>query len=104
MAMVKAVLNNRFEGVESIGTMATKNPEKSLEIGYVLLKYLRGNPGGMHLPSTVPNQWGARGQLKVQRHSKLLEVFADISYSGGAGHRSIQGLVVCYAEVPTLCG
>ena len=79
-------------GVSVMFRLVTKHPKKSL----------RGNPGGMHLPRGVPNQWGARGQLKVQRHSKLLEVFADISYSGGAGHRSIQGLVVCFAGVPTM--
>ena len=90
-------------GVSVMSRLVTKNPKKSLEIGYVLLKYLRGNPGGMHFPSTVPNHWGARGQWKVLRHTKLLEVFADISYSGGTGHRSIQGfLVVCYAGVPTM--
>ena len=82
--------------------LVTKNPKKSLEIGHILLKYLRGNPGEMHFPSTLPNQWGAWGQLKVQRHAKLLEVFADISYPGWSGYRSIQGLVVCYAGVPTM--
>ena len=89
-------------GVSVMSRLVTKKPKKSLEIGYVLLKYLNGNPGGMHFPSSVANgEWGARGQLKVRRHSKLLEVYADIAYAAaGQSHRSIQGLVVCYAGVP----
>ena len=35
---------------------------------------------------------GARGQLKVARHEKLLEVFADIAYGSGTGHRSVTRL------------
>ena len=56
----------------------------------------------MRFPSSVANgEWGARGQLKVRRHSKFLEVYADIAYAAaGQSHRSIQGLVVCYAGVP----
>lgn len=30
----------------------------------------------------------------------MLEVFSDISYGANADHRSIQGLLVCYAGVP----
>ena len=88
-------------GVSVMSRLVTKNPKKSLEIGHTLLKYLHGNPGGIHFPSGVANgEWGARGQLKVRRHSKLLEVYADIAYAAGSNHRSVQGLVICYAGVP----
>ena len=88
-------------GVSAMSRLTTKNPKKAVEIGYVLLKYLYGNPGGMHYPQTIPGgDWGRRGQLKARRHQKMLEVFSDISYAAGADHRSIQGLVVYYAGVP----
>ena len=88
-------------GVSVMSRLVTKNPKKSLEIGHTLLKYLHGNPGGIHFPNGVANgEWGARGQLKVRRHSKLLEVYADIAYAAGSNHRSVQGLVICYAGVP----
>lgn len=48
----------------------------------------------------VKDKWGSRNQLKVQRHGNLLEVFADIAYGSGTGHRSIQGLVLCMAGSP----
>ena len=87
--------------VSVMSRLVTKNPKKSLEIGHTLLKYLHGNPGGIHFPNGVANgEWGARGQLKVRRHSKLLEVYADIAYAAGSNHRSVQGLVICYAGVP----
>ena len=50
--------------------------------------------------TVLGGDWGRRGQLKVRRHQKMLEVFSDISYGANAGHRSIQRLVVCYAGVP----
>ena len=88
-------------GVSAMSRLTTKNPKKAVEIGYVLLKYLSGNPGGMHYPQTIPGgDWGRRDQLKARRHQKMLEVFSDISYAAGADHRSIQGLVVYYAGVP----
>ena len=62
---------------------------------------LHGNPGGMHFSRAVPGRdWAHRGQLKARRHQKMLEVFSDASYGANADHRSIQGLVVCYAGVP----
>ena len=88
-------------GVSAMSRLTTKNPKKAVEIGYVLLKYLYGNPGGMHYPQAIPGgDWGRRDQLKARRHQKMLEVFSDISYAAGADHRSIQGLVVYYAGVP----
>ena len=88
-------------GVSAMSRLTTKNPKKAVEIGYVLLKYLHGNPGGMHYPQTIPGgEWGRRDQLKARRHQKMLEVFSDISYAAGADHKSIQGLVVYYAGVP----
>ena len=88
-------------GVSTMSRLTTKNPKKAVEIGYVLLKYLHGNPGGMHYPQTIPGgDWGRRDQLKARRHQKMLEVFSDISYAAGADHKSIQGLVVYYAGVP----
>ena len=62
---------------------------------------LHGNPGGMHFSRAVPGRdWAHRGQLKARRHQKMLEVFSDASYGANADHRTIQGLVVCYAGVP----
>jgi len=88
-------------GVSAMSRLTTKNPKKAVEIGYVLLKYLYGNPGGMHYPQTIPGgDWGRRDQLKAKRHQKMLEVFSDISYAAGTDHKSIQGLVVYYAGVP----
>ena len=53
-------------GVSAMSRLTTKNPKKAVEIGYVLLKYLYGNPGGMHYPQTIPGgDWGRRGQLKA---------------------------------------
>lgn len=49
---------------------------------------------------TIPGMWGARGQLKIPKHEKLIEVFADIAYGAGSGHRSVQGLAVYFAGVP----
>ena len=88
-------------GVSAMSRLTTKNPKKAVEIGYILLKYLYGNPGGMHYPQTIPGgDWGRRDQLKARRHQKMLEVFSDISYAAGADRKSIQGLVVYYAGVP----
>ena len=66
----------------------------------MLLAYIKGNPGDLHYARWVKQKWGARGQLKVARHEKLLEVFADIAYGSGTGHRSVQGLVVSLAGAP----
>ena len=88
-------------GVSVMSRLVSKHPKKSVEIGMTLLKYINGNPGGIHVPTDVANgRWGARGQLKVQRHEKSLEVYADIAYAAGSQHRSLQGLVVMFAGVP----
>jgi len=68
-------------GVSTMSRLVTKNPAKAIEIGYILLKYVHGNPGGMHYSQTIPGgDWGHRNQLKARRHTKMLEVFSDISY------------------------
>ena len=88
-------------GVSAMSRLTMRNPVKAVEIGYTLLKYLRGNPGGMHFSQTIPGgDWGHRGHLKAMRHPKMLEVFSDISYGANADHRSIQGMIVCYGGVP----
>eukprot|EP00435_Cladocopium_sp_Y103_P033382 s1981_g8.t1 len=88
-------------GVASACKLATKNPVKSIEISTMMMRYVKGKPGALHYPAGVPAEtWGPRNQLKVQRHVKLLEVFADIAYAAGGRHRSLQGLVVCFAGVP----
>ena len=87
------------QGVAAMSRLVTRNPLKAVQIGHILLKYVNGNPGGMHFPSEV-NPWGKRDQLKIKRHEKSLEIYADIAYAASAGHRSIQGLVVMFAGVP----
>ena len=87
-------------GVAAISKLVTRNPAKAIEIGYGLLAYVKGNPGGLHYSKNIQNKWGARDQLKVQRHERLLEVFADIAYGAGSGYKSIQGLVLCFAGAP----
>ena len=88
-------------GVAVTSRLVMKKPVKAIEIGYVLLKYIKGNPSGMHFARTIPGgEWGHRNQLKAKRHQKMLEVFSDISYGASADHRSIQGMVVCYGGVP----
>ena len=55
----------------------------------------------MHYPKGVQkDSWGKRGQLKIERHENLLEVFSDIAFGVGSRHRSLQGLVVCLGGVP----
>ena len=85
-------------GVSAVCRLATKNPKKSIEVATILMRYIKSMPGGLHYPSGVPgSEWGSRGQLKVSRHGKLLEVFADISFGAGSKHRSLQGLAVFFA-------
>eukprot|EP00435_Cladocopium_sp_Y103_P036068 s3762_g9.t1 len=82
--------------------LATKNPIKSIEISTAVMRYVRGVQGGLHYGSTVPeNDWGQRQQLKVQRHDRLLEVFADIAFGVGSRHRSLQGLIIYFAGLTT---
>ena len=83
-------------GVAAVSRLATRNPKKSIDIATVLMQYIKGSPGmGPHYTKNVPDDWGAHDQLKVKRSELLLEVFCDITYSAGTGHRSIQGIVVC---------
>ena len=85
-------------GVSVVCRLATRNPVKSIEVATILMKYVKAMPGGLHYPCGIPeSEWGSRGQLKVARHGKLLEVFADISFGAGSKHRSLQGLAVFYA-------
>ena len=80
-------------GVATVCRMATRNPARAIEIGTVLMEYVKGNPGGLIYPAGVPgNVWGERGQLKIARHPRLLEVMADIAFGSGSKHRSIQGI------------
>ena len=85
-------------GVAAACRLATKNPQKSIEISTAVMQYVRANRGGLHYPQDVPAEtWGMQNQLKIERHCKLLEVFSDISFGAGSRHRSLQGLLVCFA-------
>lgn len=83
-------------GVAAMSRLATRNPRRSIEIGEVLLAYLNDGARGLHYEATCSEEesWGKRQQLKVKRRNHLVEVFSDISYSGGRGHRSVQGLAI----------
>eukprot|EP00438_Fugacium_kawagutii_P026282 Skav208236 [mRNA] locus=scaffold2601:200137:204873:+ [translate_table: standard] len=88
-------------GVATMSRLTTCNPNKAVQIGLALLRYVKGRPGGMHYPQGIPHgDWGARGQLKDKRDGRTLEVFADIAYAAGSNHRSIQGFVIYHAGVP----
>ena len=88
-------------GLSAMSRLVARNPEKTLEIGRALLAYIHGNPGGLHYPRNAPHgAWGARQQLKVARHAKLLEVFSDIAYGAGSKFRSIQGICIFFGGVP----
>ena len=66
-----------------------------------LMEYLKGNPGSLHYTADIPTEpFGKKGQLKVARSTKTLEVFADIAYSAGSRHRSVQGLAIYFAGCP----
>ena len=63
-------------GVATMSRLMTKAPHRAVVIGTSIMKYLKGNPGiGLHYTTNVPDDWGAHGQLKVQRTNLLLEVF-----------------------------
>ena len=88
-------------GVATMSRLMTKAPVKAIQIGTTLMKYVKGNPGvGLRYTTNVPDDWGAHGQLKVKRSDLLLEIFCDIAYSAGSGHRSVQGIVVCLGGQP----
>ena len=90
-----------MHGVATMSRLLSKNPKKAVEIGYVLLKFIRGCPGGLHYTKGPPSgPWAARQQLKVKRHDRLLEVFADIAYGAGANFRSVQGIIIYLGGVP----
>ena len=87
--------------VSSACRLATKNPCKSVEISKAVMQYVLKVQGGLHYPQGVPKEtWGKRGQLHIERHDRLLEVFADIAYGTGSRHRSLQGLAVYFAGAP----
>ena len=88
-------------GVATMSRLMTKAPLKAIQIGTTLMKYVCGKPGvGLRYTTHVPDDWGAHGQLKVKRSDLLLEIFCDIAYPAGSGHRSIQGVVVCLGGQP----
>ena len=87
-------------GVAALSRLVARNPARSIEIAHSLLAYMKGTPGDLHYPRWIKEKWWSRGQLKIQRHDKLLEVFADIAYGTGSNHRSVQGLVVCFGGAP----
>lgn len=87
-------------GVSMMSRLMTRNPRRSVDIGKALLHYLWSNRDGLHFPNNLQDEWGPNQQLKVQRTSTTIEVFADISFGSGAGGKSVQGLVVCVGGVP----
>ena len=88
-----------LHGVASMSRLMSKNPARALQIGNALLKYVFKVPGGLHFSGKVRG-WGARDQPKVQRHSRLLEMYSDISYAAGSGHKSIEGVIGFFAGTP----
>eukprot|EP00435_Cladocopium_sp_Y103_P021236 s2552_g5.t1 len=88
-------------GVSTMSRLISRNPQKALEVGEILLGYIKANPGDLHYFKHFPNDgWGERSQLKAQRNQHSLEVFSDIAYAAGAGHRSVQGILVYFAGSP----
>lgn len=53
-------------GVSAMSWLVMKKPAKAIEIGYVLVKYIHGNPGGVHYRTIPGGDWGHRGQLKSE--------------------------------------
>ena len=86
-------------GVATMSRLISKNPEKALQIGQALLKYIHKVPGGLHFSGRADG-WGSRNQLKVPRNEQLIEIFSDISYAAGSGHRSIEGVIGFFAGTP----
>ena len=59
------------------------------------MEYINGNPGCLHYTKNISKEiWGERGQLKVPRSAKLLEVFSDIAFGTGSHGRSLQGMAI----------
>eukprot|EP00435_Cladocopium_sp_Y103_P070969 s226_g36.t1 len=88
-------------GVSAMSRLMARNPLKALEVGQVLLSYVKADPGDLHYAKTFPNDgWGERRQLKHQRDGFSIEVFSDIAYAAGVNHRSIQGIAAFFAGSP----
>ena len=88
-------------GVSAMSRLMSRNPQKALEVGKALLSYIKSNPGDLHYCKHFANDgWGERSQLKSQRNHYSIEVFSDIAYAAGTGHRSIQGIAVFFAGSP----
>eukprot|EP00435_Cladocopium_sp_Y103_P053777 s587_g17.t1 len=88
-------------GVSAMSRLMTRNPQKALEVGNVLLNYIKANPGDLHYFKHFTNDgWGERSQLKAQRSQHSIEVFSDIAYAAGSGHRSVQGIAVFFSGSP----
>eukprot|EP00435_Cladocopium_sp_Y103_P017368 s2125_g4.t1 len=88
-------------GVSAMTRLMSRNPQKALEVGHVLLKYIKAKPGDLHYFKYFSNDgWGERAQLKAQRNQHSIEVFSDIAYAAGTAHRSVQGIAVFFAGSP----
>ena len=88
-------------GVSTMSRLMTRNPQKALDVGQALLRYLKSNPGDLHYTRDIPKDgWGERGQLKIQRSNRSIEIFSDISYAAGTSYRSIQGVAVFVGGSP----
>ena len=73
-----------------------KTQPSQLKLGN-LMAYIKGNPGGLRYPSNAPEKiWEERGQLKISRNVKLLEVFSDIGFGTGSSERSMQGMAIFF--------
>ena len=54
--------------VATMSRLMTRALTRAVAIGNTMMKYIKGNPGiGLHYTATVPDDWGAHGQLKVKR-------------------------------------
>ena len=85
-------------GVATMSRLMTKNPQKALDVGFALLRCIKSNPGDLHYFRDMPNDGlGERSQLKMQRNNRSIEIFSDIAYAAGVGHKSIQGVAVFFA-------
>jgi hypothetical protein len=60
-----------FRGV----SLSHQEFKRAIEIATIVMKYVKGVPGGLHYTKDVPTDtFGARGQLKAARHPALLAV------------------------------
>ena len=86
-------------GVAIMSRLMSKNPSCAVRIGMALLKYIYKVPGGLHYSSKAEG-WGRRDQLKIPRADNLIEVYSDIAYASGSGHRSVEGIAVFFGGSP----